>query len=89
MIADPQISTPWELGLFMLAPLSLAIMVGKLLRWKDRRFTERLPLQDASDPKTYATPRMAPTCPPFESVGGHPEVDCDREHSSLQTKVVN
>jgi hypothetical protein len=89
MIADPQISTPWELGLFMLAPLTFAIMVGKLLRWKDRRFTERLPLQDAADPKTHAITPMGPAWPPFESVEGSLEVDCDREHSSLQTKIAN
>jgi hypothetical protein len=86
MIADPQINTLWELGLFMFAPVSLAIMLGQLLRWRDRRL--ELPLQDVWGPKT---PAMTPTGPmrsPFESVEGSPNLDCNHDQSGLQTKVV-
>jgi hypothetical protein len=74
MIADPQITTPWELGLFMLAPVSLALLVGNLLRWRDRRL-ERLSLRDVWCSKTPATTRMGPTRPLFESVEGPSKVD--------------
>ena len=87
MIADPQIATPWELGLFMLAPVSLAILVGNLLRWKDRRL-ERLSLQDVRSPKTPAITRTGPARPPFESVVEPSNVDCNPHQGILETKVV-
>jgi hypothetical protein len=57
MIAGPQITTRWELGLFMLAPVSLAILAGILLRWRDKRL-ERLSLQDVSSPKAEHLPEQ-------------------------------
>lgn len=83
MIADPTFSSPWDLGLIMLAPGLLAIIVGMSLRW-----FKRSRLQDVSGRKTTAMTRIGPTQPPFESVGGSVGVDCDPSHSSLQTKVV-
>jgi hypothetical protein len=87
MVADPQITTPWELGLFILAPVSLAILVGNLLRWKDRHL-ERPSPQDVWSPKTPATARTGLTRPSFESVEGPSNVDCNSRESILETKVV-
>jgi hypothetical protein len=82
MIADPQIETLWEFGLFMLAPVALAVMVGKLLRWRDRRL-----LQQACEPP-FTILRTDPPRPPFERVDGIPDVDCTGHQGSLQPKVV-
>jgi hypothetical protein len=87
MIADPQITTPWELGLFMLAPVSLAILIGNLLRWRDRRL-ERSSLQDVRSPKTPAMIRTGTTRPAFESAEGLTNADCNSRQSILETKIV-
>jgi hypothetical protein len=67
MNADPQIQAVWELGFFMSAPVLLAIMLGTLLRWRDRRL-ERLLLQDKWRPEASTITRTVPTPPSFESV---------------------
>jgi|HubBroStandDraft_1064217.scaffolds.fasta_scaffold18671_3 hypothetical protein len=87
MVADPQITTPWELGLFILAPVSLAILVGNLLRWKERRLERPLP-QDVWSPKTPAIARTGLARPSFEGVEGPSNADCDSHQSVLETKVV-
>jgi hypothetical protein len=87
MVADPQITTPWELGLFILAPVTLAILVGNLLRWKERRL-ERLSPQDVWSPKTPAITRTGPMQPSFESVEAPSNVGSNSSQSVLETKVV-
>jgi hypothetical protein len=87
MIADPQIATVWEFGLFMLAPVALAVTLGKLLRWRDRRL-ERVVLQDVRGRKRPAIKRTDPIGAPFGSVEAPSDVDCKSHQGNLQPKVV-
>ena len=83
MIADPQIETLWEFGLFMFAPVALAVMVGRLLRWRDRHL-----LQQVRGPQTSAIPRTGPLRAPFERIEEIPGVDCTGHQGSFQPKAV-
>lgn len=88
MIVDPQVRTPLDLGLFMLAPLSLGIALGTLHRWRDRR-SQRSALQDA--PALARTPTVALANPGrarFERAEGRSSEDRDCHESRLQTKDV-
>jgi hypothetical protein len=87
MIADPQIATLWEFGLFMLAPVALAVTLGTLLRWRDRRL-ERAVLQDAMGRKTHAITSTNPVWSPFGSVEAPSDVDCNSHQGNLQPKAV-
>jgi hypothetical protein len=82
MIADPQIETLWEFGLFMLAPVALAAMVGQLLRWRDRH------LQQECGPQRSTFLRAGSPPPLLERVEGIPDVDCTGHQGSLHPKVV-
>jgi hypothetical protein len=67
MMADPQIGTAWEFGLFMLAPVAVALILGNLLRWRDRRL-ERGILEDVKRRETSSVTRTDPRGFPVQSV---------------------
>jgi hypothetical protein len=83
MIADPQIETLGEFGLFMLAPVALAVMVGKLVRWRDRRL-----LQQVGEPQRSPILRTGPLGPPFGRVEEIGNIDCAGRQGSFEAKVV-
>ena len=87
MVADPQITTLWEFGLFMLAPVAVAVIFGKLLRWKDQRL-DRPVLQGVWERKTPAITATDATWSPFESVESLPNADRSSDQSSLPPKAV-
>jgi hypothetical protein len=87
MIADPQIATLGEFGLFLAAPAAVAVLFGTLLRWRDRRLA-RAVLQDVTARKTAAIIPTDPPWPPSESVERPVGVDCNSHPNRLQRKSV-
>jgi hypothetical protein len=88
MIVDPQIRTPWELGLFMLAPLSFGMALGALRRWRDKRLRQSGVEEAWATPNTPTITLASPARPLFESVEGHASEECDCHESAFQTKDV-